>query len=280
MPQEQRRIQYSRRELVDFNQLTFPPAVYKYRVWDNVRHKTILTERQVFFAPPTSFEDPKDCKNPLRYDLLKEKDIYNKYLLASQQDFPQRTRQQHRKFARDWTKRSPLKNRAYVARFQEETFIEFDRRFGVLSLTSKPDNNEMHVKYGADHTGFCVGFDPRIMFRFFGGGGKVEYVEELPIIMPTPIHEQEFQHELLVFRKEAKWKFEDEYRTHRFWENPVSHVERTIVLPANAYTEIIFGARMTNGHKAEITALAERLFPGIRLRQCLYNDGTVTIVDI
>ena len=78
---------------------------------------TILTERQVWFAQPSSFTDPFDCKNPLRYDLLTEKDIYNKYLSASKDDHPNWVRQQHREFARDWTKKSPMKNNERLKEF-------------------------------------------------------------------------------------------------------------------------------------------------------------------
>lgn len=39
-----------------------PEVVYKYRDWNNNFHKKIITNREVFFAAPTSFEDPLDCK--------------------------------------------------------------------------------------------------------------------------------------------------------------------------------------------------------------------------
>lgn len=66
------------RQQTSFQDMDLPQTVYKYRVWKNPRHQTILTDRQVWFAQPSSFEDPLDCKIPIRYDLLTEKDIYPK----------------------------------------------------------------------------------------------------------------------------------------------------------------------------------------------------------
>ncbi len=46
------------REVVTFAEMNLPKILYKYRDWNNHFHKTILTERKVYFAQPTSFEDP------------------------------------------------------------------------------------------------------------------------------------------------------------------------------------------------------------------------------
>ena len=40
----------------------FPEILYKYRSWDDSFHKKVITHRELFFSPPTWFEDPKDCR--------------------------------------------------------------------------------------------------------------------------------------------------------------------------------------------------------------------------
>jgi hypothetical protein len=46
---------------IDFrNNPNIPPIVYKYRDWSNPYHRTVLSEKSIFMAPPTSFEDEKD----------------------------------------------------------------------------------------------------------------------------------------------------------------------------------------------------------------------------
>jgi hypothetical protein len=266
---------------VPFEELDLPGTVYKYRVWTDPKHRTILTQREVFFAAPKSFKDPLDCKNPIRYDLLKEEDIYNKYLLASKEKNPSWSRQQHRKFARDWTKISPLKDKDYIKQAQEESFEDFNSRFGVLSLTANPANCKMWTEYGKDHTGFCVGFNPRVMFKFFGGGGIVNYVDELPIIMPMPIHDFDTQHNLQVFSKLKKWIYEEEYRVHKFSSNPYGENERVIVLPEEAYSEIILGAKIDPEYKIQIIDACMKNLSRVTLKQAhLKKDSLIEINHI
>ncbi len=137
-----------------------PDLIYKYRIWGDENHNTILTKRIVFFAPPSSFEDKKDCKLQKRYDLMTENDIYLKYLNESKKNNEHSNRQQHRLFARQWTKRSPLKDMDHVRKLQEDHFKDFDSKFGILCLTANPNNLKMWNKYSQKGKGFCVGFDP------------------------------------------------------------------------------------------------------------------------
>ncbi len=47
-----------------YDNLELPDVVYKYRFWDDAHlyHKNILTQQEVYFASPLTFEDPLDCK--------------------------------------------------------------------------------------------------------------------------------------------------------------------------------------------------------------------------
>ncbi|CAD0003237.1 DUF2971 domain-containing protein [Flavobacterium salmonis] len=178
----------------------FPEIVYKYRKWDDIFQKTIITEKTVFMAKPTDFEDKKDCKLLKRYDLMTNQDIFNKYVDLSKEANPTWSRQQHRQHAKTMSKNSPMKNRNYIKDRQEQDFLEFDRRFGVLSLTANPSNLKMWNKYSDDGKGFCVGFNPKIMFSFLGGGGKVIYHEKLPdIFYNDDFHTEKEAYKEIVF---------------------------------------------------------------------------------
>jgi len=227
-----------------------PEIVYKYRKWDDIFQKTIITEKTVFMAKLTDFEDKKDCKLLKRYDLMTNQDIFNKYVDLSKEGNPTWSRQQHRQHAKTMSKNSPMKNKNYIKNRQEQDFLEFDRRFGVLSLTANPSNLKMWNKYSDDGKGFCVGFNPKIMFSFLGGGGKVIYHEKLPDIF----HNDDFhtEHVKQIFSKEEIWSFEEEYRTHKFYKIPPTISERCIVLPKEAYKEIVFGWDMPESTIKEI----------------------------
>ena len=252
-----------------------PKTVYKYRSWSDNFHKEIISEQIVFMARPTSFEDPLDCKLVKRYDLLTDDDIYNKYLQSSKQDNPTWTRQQHRKFARNWFKKSPMRSQEHIKQMQSEHFTEFDNRFGVLSLTANPKLYAMWDKYSDQHKGFCVGFDTKKMFKHLGGGGEVAYYEMLPDILPFDSYEEE--HFKQVFSKEVKWSFEEEYRTHRFYKEPATIAERRIKLTKECYTEIIFGAYISENHKQEIISTCKNANINVEYYCVAINDNQILI---
>ncbi|MGE0636570.1 MAG: DUF2971 domain-containing protein [Bacteroidia bacterium] len=254
-----------------------PDTVYKYRNWADEYHKTILTSQIVFLARPTSFEDPLDCKLLKRYDLLTHEQIYNKYLQSSKEDHPNWSMQQHDEFAREWFNKSPLHDKEYIKKLQQEHFLDFDDRFGVLSLTANPSNFAMWDKYSDHHKGFCVGFNAHKMFQHLGGGGEVMYFDKLPDILP--FDNVETEHTIQVFSKEKKWEFEQEYRTQKFYPQPVTNAERQIKLPADCYTEIIFGAELTDKQQEEIKAVCndQKLNVTYFIETVDYDKQTVSI---
>ncbi|HUX58935.1 MAG TPA: DUF2971 domain-containing protein [Bacteroidales bacterium] len=224
--------------------MVFPPIVYKYRNWTDPNHKTIITNREVFFASPNSFTDQNDCKIPIRYDLLSYIEVEQKI----KADNPNWCRQQRRKFLKDWYRG----HRENVMRVQQEFLNDFFDRFGVLSLTEIPDNNFMWFIYANDFKGFCVGYKSNIMFQHLGGGGQVIYYDTLPVIYPTPKNTFEEQHQLQIFSKLREWEFEKEYRTHIFSKDPLSINQRKKQLPPEAFKEIIFGKNMPDAIKEDL----------------------------
>ena len=157
-------------------------------------------------SSPFDFEDKKDCKSQKNYDSLTDHDIYNHYLEDSMNKHPERSRQQHRKHARDWLKKSPMRYPEDIKQKQKEHLQDFANHFGILSLTANPTSFPMWLKYSDSHKGICVGFKSKMMFKFLGGGGKVDYYDELPIIHHTDNFEEE--HYKQIFCKEKKWDFE------------------------------------------------------------------------
>jgi len=238
--------------LHDKSLMEIPSEIFKYRDWTNPNHKRIIVNKEVYLSSPREFEDKIDCKIPIRYDLLTEKDIFDKYLYHSRLDNPQWTRQQHREHAREWTKKSPLKDKKYLETFEKDFFEAFFDRFGVLSLTANYTSEEMWIKYANNHKGFCVGFNFDVMFKFLGGGGPVIYHDELPLIYPEPKQSIDEQHVLQAYSKLRKWEFEKEYRTDRFSPIPLTLAQRRINLPANAYKQLIIGKEMTESDKADL----------------------------
>lgn len=264
-------------KLVEWDDLEFPDTIYKYRTWDDVNHKTIISQKQVYMSPPLGFEDPYDCKNHIRYDILKHEEIFAKYYMESQRLSPQLPHGEHMKFAQYWFKRSPLHDKEYIKAQQELDFTKYNDRLGILSLTANPIKHEMWEKYSADYAGFCVGFNSKIMFKRLGGGCPVNYCDELPIIKPSPWDNHSVQIIKQVYYKLRKWDFEDEYRTEIFNIEPLNKEDRVIVLPPDAYKEIIFGQKISKQNKNEIINIVKQTLPHVTFRQVAKTGNEITL---
>lgn len=246
-------------EYIDGKEFRHPTILYKYRDWDNVYHKKILQDNSIYFASPKSFEDIHDCNVPESFPTKEE--LYDIFLQKSKETYPNRTRTMHRAFARYWRQHSPLANPRRLKNELEQLNIDFNNRFGVLSLTANPNNEEMWVKYGKSHEGFCIGFDTSKLFEADSmGGGEVEYSDKLPVI--DFINDDFWEkHMKNIFFKETKWQFEQEYRLHKMWKNNISDIERNIKLPEGCIIEIILGKKMSDKNKEEIKKIVLSRYP-------------------
>lgn len=260
----------------DFEEMDLPPILYKYRDWNNSNHKRILIENEVYLSSPADFEDEYDCKVPIRYDLLTDKEIYEKYLFSSKKENPSFTRQQHRKFARDWQLKGLMRDKNRLEEFDNDFFEKFNHLFGVLSLTAISDNIEMWNYYTNNHSGFCVGFNTLNLCKlsnYFGGGSGVIYYEELPIILETDSLEK--KHFLQIHSKIKKWEFEQEYRLTKF-----NVQNRHAKIPNELFAEIILGAKISDDNKKEIIEIASNKFPDAKLFQADIEKNLITLKEI
>lgn len=256
-----------------------PNPIYKYRRWTDRYDKTVITHRQIFMAQSTSFEDEKDCKGRVRYDLLNINQLIDLYYQASRIDNPGHTLEEHIKIANDWAKISPLKNIEGLIEQQEKDYVDWSKRNGILCITGDPANVKMWSKYSDLHNGFCVGFDSNRLFDFFGRGGEIQYVDALPDIFPSNIDSYIEQSIKQVFYKERKWAFEKEYRITKMHERHLTQEERVVTLPPEAFKEIIFGANMSQAYKNEIIEFAKTTMPDIVYKQAVIQNGEVAIQD-
>jgi len=235
-----------------FAEMDLPEVIYKYRTWSDEYHKKVITNRQVFLAPPSSFEDSFDCKNNVRYDLLSKEEKLEWIIYQLKDEFPGQESNFYVVRAKELYNDAPISDNNKIQELQHEQFLVYDQRIGILSLTANSMNAEMWKKYSDDFKGVCIGFNPIVMFEFLGGGGIVQYVDELPIIYPEPKYNYLHQSYLQIYYKEKKWSFEEEYRTHTFQPYPLSMENRTITLPPQAYKKILLGPKMSDEDKENL----------------------------
>lgn len=249
-------------ELTDVMNFEYPKILYKYRDWENTYHKNVLTNSTLYIASPRSFEDIKDCNVPERFP--KKQKLYSFFLEKSRIDHPTWTRMAHRRFATYWSTHSPLANPQRLQTLLEKFNNEFNNRFGVLSMTTNAQNDVMWNKYANEYRGFCVGYDTEMLFKYVGGGGPVQYVDDLPTI---DFVKDDFttKHVKNIFYKERKWEFEQEYRLHKMWPQEASTEQRNIIIPESCIVEIILGKLMPPKSKDEIKKIAKNKYPKAKI---------------
>ena len=218
-------------------------------------------------ASPIQFEDSLDCKIPVRYDLMTEKQAEKFYERLSRLAEPKLSRQMRRKEVRFRVKAKEYKNKIIYDDFQRIYFEQYFQRIGVLSLTEDNCSDDMWIKYADNHEGFCIGYNSRILFEYLGGGAEVEYFDEIPILLPDPIMNSDEIRYKQIFFKERKWEYESEYRTQKFWPNGATNEDRNIVIPKEAFHSVILGKRMSTEDKAEI------------IREITDNIGLIDVID-
>jgi hypothetical protein len=242
------------KEIVSYDEIKkyFPEEIFKFRQWDDHFHKRLITERELFYAKSSSFKDPDDCKSMVRYDLLNREEKLHFAITKVKERYPGRNRDFYLREAKDGLKNSPLGNPIQVEQLKLRHYQDFDKQSGIISFAANLDNEHLWNEYADKHKGFCVGFNPKILFQVFGGGGIVNYLPRLPIIKPTPFHSYETQSILQIFSKLEKWQDEKEYRIWTISERELTEMDRKVFAPADSFTRIIFGKHMTESSKQEI----------------------------
>lgn len=251
--------------------IEFPDILYKYRDWDNVNNRRFILNREVYLSSPEQFEDEFDCRIPIRYDLMTEEQAYMFYERLHNLSGIILNRAEKRKKIKGYVKAKEYKSKKINAVNEKISFEEFFKRIGILCLTAENKLEAMWEKYANKHSGFCIGYNSRILFESLGGGGKVKYVDRLPVIMPDPIMDRDTQRYKQVYHKLENWQFEKEYRTQKFWLNGASRSDRQIEIPKEAFHSIILGKNISNSNRKEIID-AVKLNIGDHVRIMDYAD--------
>ena len=135
-----------------------PPNLYKYSGVNGPRREwmhNLIVGSKAYFAPPSAFNDPLDCRATLDLNSseLKIRQHWREYCKRNFPDYtaPQRRAEIERMLRQS---RTPHGKR----RFQN-IFGEYVDQNGMLCFSTEPDNMLMWSYYAEAHTGICVRFN-------------------------------------------------------------------------------------------------------------------------
>ncbi len=258
---------------VKFEDIQLPEKVYKYRSWETEEHKRVLTNSELYFAPPSSFGDHHECNLPLRYDLVTTS-LRRKWLLNYSKEInPSFSKNKHKKFVDEQIKKSLYNDPEHRKQVEIEYKKKLDESLGILSLTPVGNNPEMWEVFGNNHRGICIGFNSRLLFNSdtaFAQGGPVEYYnpDNPPIIMPFYLDSKERikSSHTNVFSLPNHWEYENEFRISKIYiEN------RSVNFHKEAIVEVIIGSEMPQENKEEVLEIIRNKFPNIDVYESVKN---------
>jgi hypothetical protein len=236
-----------------------PKVLYKYRDERNFQHHHRLISRQeVFLARPSQYNDPFDCRIPIRGDLMTDSDKEEKVKEILRIRFTDETfiaeRTQQIKEAKELYF-SPL-----VRKEDKEMLDRWDSVAGVYSLSEVNNNILMWSHYANQHKGFVVGLWSEVLMQMneFVHLDYINYTIDFPLIKGGSEIDEIFYKKF--FYKSQDWHYEKEWRIVTLHPK-----NRLINLPKSAFAEIIFGSHMDNSLQEKMIVQIKKIFPDVKL---------------
>jgi len=233
---------------------------YKYRVWENLNHKKILTNNEIFFASAKSLNDPLELTNVLLYDKLSYDQKFN-FLKSFYpfEKFPSAPDEVN-EYIKDFLEEDAKNDFKKFKKFSTGWTLQYRKHCGILSLSTKPDINEQWLNYADSYRGFCVEFNYEALHHLLKGhmASAIDYVDKLPESVPT------LDTMMDLFKisgvKLKKWQAESETRYMK-----MNFASKSKSIPSSVYSKIIIGSEMKPKSNDEIMKIINKKFKNVGL---------------
>ena len=230
--------------------------------------KRILTDSILYFASPSTFNDPFDCKVHFRSS-FSTKELKHKYADLVRQFRPQLNRSQRKtKVARDVNSINKKEFQSNMTRrLQDAT-----ESLGILSFSGTARNILLWSHYASGHTGICLKFLAGPHTPFFGYAQPLEYTSDYPEINLLDPPDRQVQAFLLT--KASDWQYEQEWRIIDH-----DHGKGDRVFPEELLVEVILGARMQREDKEAVAVWVHKRKTPVKLSEARVGSGSF-LLDI
>jgi len=240
-----------------------PRYLYKFRHFENPDHLRILTDDEFFFSSARHFNDPFDCRVPVRYDEGTRDDVIAHELFFFEHEFPNASQAQREAMAEEVYDSGSFRNSQEIHRAKRITQEYVLNRMGVFALTPMYANLLLWSHYSHSHTGFALGFltqDLRnlaftctIATNHIMSVQQVRYNTRYPLLnayRSTP--QQRFDGQFHT--KADDWRYEQEVRIF-LNEGP----DQKVTIPYDLVRRAILGCQATEANRNHmITILRNR----------------------
>lgn len=247
------------------------PVVYKYRTWSDDKHKSLLRDRQVWFAHPFTLNDEFDVRVPLSFDLDEIKDLryLERMIEGANGMYPNLSLAERKaKAIEEW---NALKDDPKILVARHEAHNRNPTVFEPIGVFSTSiDGLVEHVwdsEYGDYGKGYCVGFKTiEFCEEMKCGFGYVKYSDKpLPyrFLVDEGTRQKMFQ-ERFYYKKES-WRKEAEFRFLTVGIGMIKYdgkvLERARTFKAECVAEVLIGYDISENDKNEILEITSRDYP-------------------
>lgn len=226
--------------------------------------KRILTDSVLYFANPSTFNDPFDGKVHFRSS-FSEKELKQQHLDRIKRRMPDLNRKQRRtKATQDIRAMKPEKFLCQMTGGLQN----FINGVGVLSLSATDRNILLWSHYAAGHTGLCLKFVATNLF--FGRALPVNYVQSYPeISIVSPANKQV---DAFLLTKAIDWHYEEEYRI-------IDHDRGAGYqdFSAEFLVGVIFGAQMAPNDRRAVVEWVNKRKSHIELLEASLASGSFSL---
>lgn len=244
--------------------MDFPKTLYKYRDWKRESNKRNLTETEIYFASPNDFNDPFDCSIPFRYD---EKDttpenIFKKLVAMGQRLHPEWSEKKLHEYAYKAQQQDLLNNEHHLDKHNESRKDNFNKIFGVVSLTIEKNNFLMWSHYADSHSGYSIGYNSqKLSEQTQAQLGPVQYQTDFPKFSLFGDHKEYFIK--YSYTKSEIWRYENEYRLLKDGSS-----RKVFKLSEDVIDEVILGNKMNQATKFHLIDLIIKKYPKASIFDC------------
>jgi hypothetical protein len=220
---------------------SIPRLLYRYRsLLPSAREfvERTITHGELYFAKPSSFNDPFDCQPTFSFDAT-DLEILKYFTRVGMKPENSMTpdmamaNARHKLHNRATGPRSPVA-RETMQKLHTDNVAE---RIGVLCMSEVRDDILMWGHYADNHRGICLGYETSN--TFFENAHPVTYSPERPTINPFRDTSEQML-DAAVFTKAEHWRYEREWRQISFQAGA-----GLSVAPPEALAVVILGCKAT-----------------------------------
>lgn len=225
------------------------------------RTMRMLTHNEVYFARPSDFGDPFECRPNISFEAsFEEKVVMHARLLRPSLSESEATRRASEIVGGPDFSELESEGQANLQALMEST--------GIFCMSEICDDILMWSQYADGHKGICVEFHAtKIEHASFFLPYKVEYQENLPVVN---VYRNDYKKKVkkCVRTKASHWEYEKEWRIVDMEHGP--GVQK---FPHDLISGVIMGCRISDWHRWLVGKLAADHDPPIAVYKAHVTPG-------